>query len=173
MLTCYHLHLNCLKVDQAFRLHYNKRSRHRLPLCHSCPPHYLFGACRAFRLSLYCGTTHNSVVSVPCPLMKAMQIGKEKVYHKAVNVGFYGSLFHQCTSAICSPDLQGLIGFTSYHDLFLRCVMRSVAAFECPNGKSNPVYVACSCWAVVINHDNILIRLFLHNINQRNIHRLC
>ena len=57
-----------------------------------------------------------------------MQTEKEKVYHKAVNVGFYGSLFHQGTSAICSPDLQGLIGFTSYHDLFLRCVMRSVAA---------------------------------------------
>lgn len=60
--------------------------------------------------------------------MKAMQIGKEKVYHKAVNVGFYGSLFHQGTSAICTSDLQGLIGFTSYHDLFLCCVMRSVAA---------------------------------------------
>ncbi len=60
--------------------------------------------------------------------MKAMQTGKGKVYHKAVNVGFYGSLFHQGTSAICSPDLQGLIGFTSYHDLFLCCVMRSVAA---------------------------------------------
>ena len=157
--------MDCLKVDQAFRLHYNKRSRHRLPLCHSCPPHYLFGACRACRLPLYCGTTHNSVVSVPYPLMKAMQTGKEKVYHKAVNVGFYGSLFHQCTSAICSPDFQGLIGFTSYHDLFLRCVMRSVAAFECPNGKSNPVYVACSCWAVNFCLDEFPSRESVEQIN--------
>ena len=47
-----------------------------------------------------------------------MQIGKEKVYHKAVNVDFYGSLFHQGTSAVCQRDLQGLIMFMSYHDLF-------------------------------------------------------
>lgn len=89
-----------------------------------------------------------------------MQIGKEKVYHKAVNVGFYGSLFHQGTSAVCQRDLQGLIMFMSYHDLFLRCVMRSIAALKCPNGKLNPVCVACSCRAVVIyNSHSITIDL--------------
>lgn len=89
--------IGLLPIDETFTA--------PLTLMSFLPSPYLLGACRAFRLSLYCGTTHKSVVSVPYPLMKAMQIGKEKVYHKAVNVGFYGSLFHQCASAICLSGL--------------------------------------------------------------------
>ena len=36
-------------------------------------------------------------------------------------------------------------------------VMRSIAAFKYPNGKSNPVYVACSCWAVVIYNSHSIV----------------
>ena len=110
-------------------------------------------------LTLNCSTTHNAVVSVVCPLMKAMQTEKEKVYHKAVNVGFYGSLFHQCTSAICSPGLQGLIGFTGYHDLFLCCVMRSVCA-SCKL-RSNS-----STWFSRSRISCICSRLLLENISK-------
>ena len=69
-------------------------------------------------LTLICGTAHNTVVSVACPLTKAMQTEEEKVYHKAVYVGFYGSLFHQGTSAVYPKgiykDLLIYIVITTY-----------------------------------------------------------
>ena len=94
-----------------------KYSRHRLPLCHSCPPHYLLGACRAFRLPLIAVQLIKSVVSVPCPLMKAMQTEKEKVYHKAVNVGFTVACFTKVQVPYAHrtyKDLLGLRVITTY-----------------------------------------------------------